>query len=166
MADDESYAAFLQRANQPPSVPSSSAETTAPSVDECVASKQPFLALLNDKLASLSTNTFVTETDSDFYATFISSSVLPSWSDDVGNFPAAKDLEGQVEGGRQGKMMSVEEWDSRGDYMAVVKAVKDVTKQNEAKIYTIQGRGGRFEVFILAKTDDGLVGVKAKGVAT
>lgn len=58
------------------------------------------------------------------------------------------------------------EWDSRGEYSAVIKAVKDVTKRKEVQVYTVQGRGGRFVVFILVKMEDGLVGVKAKGVAT
>jgi len=63
-------------------------------------------------------------------------------------------------------MLSVDKWDLRGEYTAIVKAVKEVTNRNEVRVYTIQGHGGRFEVFILAKMDDGLVGVKAKGVAT
>ena len=63
-------------------------------------------------------------------------------------------------------MLTVEEWDVKEDYTAVVKAVRDVTKQQEVKVYTVEGRGGRYEVFILAKMDDGLIGVKAKGVAT
>ena len=166
MADDASYAAFLQRANNPPSIPSSSTQTTASSLDEPITTKHPFLPLLNNRLANLSTKTFVTETDSDFYATFIPSSSLPSWSESTDKFPVAEDLEGQVNGGRNAEKMSVEEWDSRGEYAAIIKAVKDITKRKEVQVYTVQGRGGRFEVFILAKMEDGLVGVKAKGVAT
>ena len=60
----------------------------------------------------------------------------------------------------------MKEWDSRGEYKAVVEAVKEVTKSKEVQVYTVQGRGGRFEVFILTKMEDGLVGFKAKGVAT
>ena len=166
MADDASYAAFLQRANNPPFTSSSSTQTTASSLDEPTTSKHPFLPLLNNRLANLSAKTFVTETDSDFYATFISSSSLPSWSESTDEFPTAEDLEGQVSGGRNGEKMSVEEWDSRGEYTPIIKAVKDITKQKEIQVYTVQGRGGRFEVFILAKMEDGLLGVKAKGVAT
>ena len=166
MADDASYTAFLQRANHPPSPPLSSTETTNSSVKGSSPSKHPFLPLLNNKLANLSAKTFVTETDEDFHATFISSSHLPSWSDSPSKFPDAEDLETQVAGGRKGKKLSVKEWDSRGEYTAVVAAVKEVTKSKEVQVYTVQGRGGRFEVFILAKMEDGLVGVKAKGVAT
>lgn len=166
MADDASYAAFLQRANNPPSAPSSSTQTTVSSIDEPATSKHPFLPLINNSLANLSTKTFVTETDCDFYATFISSSFLPSWSESINAFPSAEDLESQVDGGRGGIMLSVTQWDSRGEYSAVIKAVKDVTKRNEVQVYTVQGRGGRFVVFILVKMEDGLVGVKAKGVAT
>ena len=162
MADDASYMAFLQRANKPLSAPSSSTSTTASSN----SSKHPFLPLLNNRLADLSSKTFVTETDTDFYATFISSSTLPSWSDSPSELPAPQDLESQVEGGRDGEMLSEKEWDSRGEYAAVIKSVKEITKRNEVAIYIVQGRGGRFVVFILAKMEDGLVGVKAKGVAT
>ena len=167
MADDASYEAFLQRANNPPqSIPSSATQTTASSINESTTSKHPFIPLLNNKLSNLSTKTFETETDSDFLATFISSSTLPSWLESTTIFPVAADLEDQVDGGRNGKIYTVEEWDKRGQYSDVVKAVKDITKRNDVRVYTVQGRGGRFEVFILAKMDDGLVGVKAKGVAT
>jgi activator of HSP90 ATPase len=166
MADDASYTAFLQRANNPPSPPLSSTETTTSSVKVSSSSKHPFLPLLNNKLASLSAKTFVSETDEDFHATFVSSSELRSWSDAPGKFPDAADLETQVDGGRKGKKLSLKEWDSRGEYKAVVEAVKVVTKSKEVQVYTVQGRGGRFEVFILAKMEDGLVGFKAKGVAT
>jgi hypothetical protein len=166
MADDASYMAFLQRANNPPSAPSSSTQTTASSIDEPNSSKHPFLPLLNNRLANLSSKTFVTETDTDFYATFISSSTLPSWSDSPSELPSAQDLESQVEGGREGTILSEKEWDSRGEYAAIIKSVKEITKRKEVAIYIVQGRGGRFVVFILAKMEDGLVGVKAKGVAT
>ena len=63
-------------------------------------------------------------------------------------------------------MMSIKEWDLRETYTAVIKVVRDVTKQKDLQVYTVEGRGGRFEVFVLAKMEDGLVGVKAKGVAT
>src|SRR5437667_1368855 len=129
MADDASYATFLQRANNPPSAPSTS--TQASSINEPSTLKHPFLPLLNDSLANLSTKTFVTETDSDFSATFISSSALTSWSDSTDEFPEAVDIEGQVEGGRNGEMMSIKEWDLRETYTAVIKVVRDVTKQKD-----------------------------------
>ena len=166
MADDAPYAAFLQRANSPPSAPPSSTQTRASFIDEPTTSKHPSLPLLNNRLANLQDKTFVTETDSDFYATFISSSALPSWSESIKEFPSAKDLENQVDDGHEGEISSVKEWDSRGEYTGIINAIKDVTKRNEVQVYTVRGRGGRFMVFILAKMDDGLLGVKAKGVAT
>jgi len=165
MADDASYLAFLQKANTPLSAPSDVTATTG-SLDEPVSSKHPFLPLINNKIGSLSSKTFVTETDSDFHATFISSSTLPSWSESTTAFPSARDLEDQVDQGREGKRTSVDEWDSEGDYAAIVQTIKDVTNRKEVIVYQVKGRGGRFEVFILTKVDDGLVGVKAKGVAT
>lgn len=75
-------------------------------------------------------------------------------------------MEDQVDQGREGKRTSVDEWDSEGDYAAIVQTIKDVTNRKEVIVYQVKGRGGRFEVFILTKVDDGLVGVKAKGVAT
>lgn len=164
--DDTSYATFLQKANNPPAAFSSSTRATASSADEHVKSEHPFLPLLNNKLADLSAKTFITETDSDFHATFISSSSLPSWSESTNTFPDAEDLESQVDGGRRGKVLTVDEWDKRHQYAAIMNAVKDGTGRDEVKVYIIHGRGGRFEVFILAKMDDGLIGVKAKGVAT
>jgi hypothetical protein len=166
MADDASYMAFLQKANDNTTAVSSTSSQRTASLDEPEASKHPFLPLLNNKLANISSRTFITETDSDFHAVFISSSSLASWSDDTDAFPSAVDLEGQVDGGRKGKKLSIMEWDPRGEYTAVVKAVKDITKRNAVQVYSVQGKGGRFEVFVLAKMDDGLVGVKAKGVAT
>ena len=166
MADDASFAAFLERANNPPSAPSTLSETTQSSLNEPNSSKHPLVVALNDKLANLSSKTLITETDEDFHATFIPSSVLPSWSSSSATFPSAEDLERQVDGGRNAEISSVEEWDTRSKYSSVVNAVKDVTKQNEVKVYTVDGRGGRYEVFILTKVNDGLIGVKAKGVAT
>ena len=166
MADDASYSAFLQRANNPPSPPLGSVETTTSSVKNPICSKHPFLPLLNNKIANLSAKTFVTEADEDFHAVFISSSDLPSWSESLNKFPDAEDLETQVVGGRNGEKLSVKEWDSRGEYTSIVDAVKEVTKSKEVQVYSIQGRGGRFEVFILTKMEDGLVGFQAEGVAT
>ena len=164
MADDDSYTAFLHRANNPPSVPSSSTATST-SLDVAPSKSHPFIPLLNNKLANLTSKTFTTETDSDFRAVFIPSSSLPSWSDSH-CFPDAKDLEKQVDGGREAEELSVKQWDEEGEYSAVIKAVKDITKRRDVAIYTVKGRGGRYEVFILAKVDDGLAGVRAMGVAT
>jgi hypothetical protein len=166
MADDASYLTFLQKANRPPAAPSSASETTASSLNEPTASKHPLVMSLNKKLANLSSKTLISETDEDFRATYIPSSVLPSWSSSSSAFPAAGDLESQVDGGRNAEMTTVEEWDSKGRYSSLVDTIKEITKQNELKVYTVDGRGGRYEVFILAKIDDGLIGVKAKGVAT
>ena len=166
MADDASYEAFLRRANQPTSGTSSVTETTASYADEPPIRKHPSLTLLNEKLASLSTKTFVTETDTDFAATFIPLSDLPSWSKSLNEFPSPQDLESEVDYGREGEILTVDEWDKRGSYETIVKAVKDIAKSDEVRVYTVKGRGGRFEVFILAKVHDGLLGVKAKGVAT
>lgn len=60
----------------------------------------------------------------------------------------------------------MKEWDSQKEYFGVVEAVKSVTKRNVVQVYKVKGKGGRFVVFILAKVDDGLVGVRALGVAT
>jgi len=166
MSDDASYLSFLQKANNPPPAASSTSETTASSINEPVSAKHPLVTALNDRLSNLSSKTLISETDEDFRATFISSSVLPSWSSISSRFPAADDLESQVDEGRNAELLTVEEWDVKGHYAAVVKAVRDVTKQQEVKVYAVEGRGGRYEVFILAKVDDGLIGVKAKGVAT
>jgi len=163
MADDASYTSFLQRANDPPPVPSTTATTV--STPESTP-KHPFIHLINDRVSSLSEKTYVTETDGDFYGTFVSSSVLPSWTDTPDRFPAAADLEGQVEEGHKARKMTEKEWDPRGEYSAVVEAVKIATNRNVVQVYTIKGKGGRFVVFILAKMDDGLVGVRALGVAT
>jgi hypothetical protein len=166
MADDESFMAFLQQANNAPQAPSNLSETTASSINESITSKHPLVTALNDKLANLSSKTLVSETDEEFRATFIPSSVLPSWSSSSSTFPAPEDLENQVDEGRNAEMTTVEEWDVKGHYSTVVSAVKQFTKQKEVKVYTVDGRGGRYEVFILAKAVDGLIGVKAKGVAT
>ena len=165
MADDVSYLAFLQKANKPASVSTSSTERTS-SINGPIKAQHPLLPLINNKLANLSAKTFTTETDSDFDAVFISSSFLPSWSSNQDVFPLATDLESQVDGGRNGRMLTVTEWDKSCDYTAVVKVVMDVTLRKQIQVYEIQGRGGRFEVFIVAKMDDGLVGVKADGVET
>jgi hypothetical protein len=157
--------AFLQKANHITGLSSTSSQKTA-SLDEPQKSNHPFLPLLNNKLANLSSKTFTTETDSDFHGIFISSSALPSWSETADVFPNAVDLEGHVDGGRKGKKLSVKEWDPNAAYTAVVMAVKDITKRNSVQVYSVQGIGGRFEIFVLAKMDDGLVGVRAKGVAT
>jgi len=166
MADDASYLAFLQKSNTATAVPSIPSSQKTASIDEPENSKHPFLPLLNNELANISSRTFITETDSDFHAVFILSSRLPSWSDGAETFPNAEDLESLVEGGRNGEKLSVREWDPRGEYTTVVKAVKDTTKRNVVQVYSVQGKGGRFEVFIVVKMDDGLVGVKAQGVAT
>ena len=164
MADDASYASFLQRANNPPRGPSSSTPTTVTTPSD--TPKHPYLHLVNDRISSLSEKTFVTETDSAFHATFISSSLLPSWTDTPDKFPAAADLEDQVEGGHKARKLTEKEWDPQAEYRSVMLAVKLATNRDVVQVYKVKGKGGRFEVFILAKVDDGLVGVKALGVAT
>jgi hypothetical protein len=164
MADDASYQAFLTKANKASSDPSTSSTASSSQTDD--VPKHKLIPSLNEKLANLSTNTFVTETDSDFIATFIPASALRSWSPSSNEFPAVEDLQLEVSGGREGETYTVEEWDKRGQYTNVIRAIQEVAKSQESKVYSIQGHGGRFQVFILAKVDDGLLGVKAKGVAT
>jgi hypothetical protein len=89
-----------------------------------------------------------------------------SWYQTKDQFPEARDIEEEVQGGRDAKKLAVEEWDSEGEYDAIVQIVKDVAERNEVQVYMVRGREGRFEVFILAKLNDGLIGVKAMGVAT
>ena len=165
MSDEVSYFAFLQKATKPVSASESSTEATD-LIDGPAKAQHTLLPLINNKLSRLTQKTLTTETDSDFHAVFISSSVLPSWSTNADVFPTAADLETQVNGGRNGRMSTIAEWDTRGKYSSIIKVVIDVSFRREVKIYTIQGHGGRFEVFIVARMDDGLVGVKANGVET
>ena len=89
---------------------------------------------------------------------------MPSWSSD--GFPDPKDLETQVEFGRNAEIMKVEDWDRRGQYGAVVDTIKKVVNKNDGMVYIVDEQGGRYEVFILVRLEDGLFGVKSKGVAT
>ena len=166
MTDDASYAAFLESANKPAKSAISDLETA--SVEPTLSKQHPCISVLNERLSELSLEdiVFVSETDSDFTATFIPSSSLPSWTANSDGFPFAKDLEGQVDGGWDGHSWSVEDWDYQNHYSAVIKAVKEATQMQTLRVYTIESHVSRFEVFILAKMDDGLVGVKAMGVET
>ena len=76
------------------------------------------------------------------------------------------DLERQVNGGRDAERLEVHEWHGKEDYVAVIEVVKEVIKTGDLRVYVIYGKRGHYVVFILTKMDDGLIGVRAEGVAT
>ena len=163
-ADIDSYDDFFQTAHTLYLTATSSASTVTPS-QELFVSHHHLMEDIEDKLAKLPSKAFATETNNDFTATFLHSAVLLSWYKMKGMFPDARDVEEQVKGGWNAKKIAVEEWDTNVDYNAIIQIVKDIAKRDEVQVYTVRGFEGRFEVFVLAKMNDGLIGVKAMGVA-
>ena len=163
-ADADSYGDYLQKRNAPDVTATSCASTITPSRD-LFGSHHHLTEDIEDKLGKLPSKSFVTEMNNYFTATFLHSAVLLSWHKAKDMFPDASDVEEHVEGGWGAKKISVEEWNSDGDYDDIVQVVKDVAKQDNVQVYKVQGRKGKFEVFVLAKIHDGLIGVKAMGVA-
>lgn len=113
--------------------------------------------LIDKKLANLSA--------SEFTSIWLHSAVLLSWCKTKDSFPEAEDMEQHVEGGWKAKKVAVEEWETSGDYTAIIQVVKDIANQDKVQVYTVCGREEKFEVFVLARLYNGLIGVKAKCLA-
>jgi len=69
----------------------------------------------------------------------------------------------QVEGDWDATQMAAEEWDNYEEYIDIVQVVKHAAKQDAVRVYIVQMCEGKFVVFILARVDNGLIGVKAVG---
>jgi hypothetical protein len=72
-----------------------------------------------------------------------------SWYRPNDRFPEAKDIKEHVEGGWDGKNITVE-WNMNGEYDAIVKVVKDVAERDEVQVYTVGGCEEKLSLFVLA----------------
>ena len=76
----------------------------------------------------------------------------------VGEFAKLVQAQGEVE------VLEVKDWDPRGEYDDVVEAVKKVGN-GVVRVYQV-GNGARVEYFVVTKSEEGVVGVRAKAVET
>ena len=166
MADDASYSAFLDKANQPTSSSSSDKPSTSnnrskfdpTSTTSSTQSAPPTIS----KLLSQSSGppTYTSETDAAFEPFFASysGSSLPS----AKQFREAIDeTDGQVE------ELKVKDFDPRGDYTEVVRAVEGAG-EGGVKVFRLEVSSTRVVYFVvtLARKEEGgkLVGVKVESV--
>lgn len=78
---------------------------------------------IKNKLAKLPSN--------ESSPTFLYAAVLLSCFWPKNRFPEAKNIEEHVDGGWDGKKITMEEWNTNGEYNAIVKVVKDVAERDE-----------------------------------
>jgi hypothetical protein len=63
-------------------------------------------------------------------------------------------------------ILDAEEWDPRGDYAYVIRAVQEAAEANEVKVYQIHHGRTRAEYYVVSLDSEGsrIVGLKAKAV--
>ena len=140
MSDDASYESFLDKANADTSASKQSskpATTTksTPATASSAADVPPALHKMNA--------TYTSDTDAAFEAV--------SLAED-----AFKDGEAEE--------MSVQEWDPRGKYAEVVRAVEGVVEGGQVKVYRVEKGRTRVEYYVLGVKGGRLVGVLARAV--
>jgi hypothetical protein len=72
------------------------------------------------------------------------------------NHPNPKDADVSI--------MDIGEWDSQGQYKALVDAVRKETKGSDVRVYRIARDGARVEYFVVGVEGGKLVGVKALAI--
>lgn len=176
MADDASYNTFLTRANQDPMSGHHQADTERSSTSQARGEFDPSStssasSAIPAPLRNISA-TFVSETDSDFEPVFFSyaSDALPN----VDEFTKVLGVKGANTG--KVEILSVRDWDPKGQYQDIVERVKQAGehargKRGEstdegAKVFRVEvdESGTRVEYYILSVGDRSLVGVVAKAV--
>lgn len=170
MADDASYATFLTRANQDPksghSEEVSSTSQARSKFDPSSTSSSS--TAVPEPLRDISA-TFTSETDSDFEPIFFSyaSHKLPDKDEFVKVLGIKGENAGRVE------ILSVEDWDPKGNYADVVDKVRRAgsetggkDKKGQVNVYRLEvdETGTRIEYYVLSVGDRSLVGVVAKAV--
>jgi hypothetical protein len=165
MADDASYDAFLNKANEPLSAQTQSSNSTSQShskydpTSSTSSVPKPIASLL-----SSAQPTYTSDTDSPFEPVFFSYSgdTLPS------ALEFKRCLSKSHSSNREVEQLSVEDFDPREEYKDVIGAVGQAGSEGKAdvKVYRVEVSKTRVEYYILAVAEGGrkLVGVVAKAV--
>lgn len=169
MADDASYQSFLSKANEPLSSQQQESTSTSSSRNKFDPTKTAGLDAAPEPIAKLLSGgaaapTYTSDTDAEFEPFFASYSgkSLPSAEGFAKSLGGAA-AKGQVE------VLSVEEWDRRGEYKEVVEAVRDSGDGGdgeEVKVYRLEVSSTRAVYFVVTLGERGgkLVGVKVESV--
>lgn len=168
MADDASYTAFLNKANQDPKSGARQDESQASTsqarskFDPTVSSGSSDPSSAVPKALQEISATFVSDTDSDFEPVFFSyaSTDLPSSSD----FQKCLGAKGEK---LHVTELSPQEFDPKGHYKDVIDKVKSAGHgegSNGVKIFRVELDKTRAEYYIVTIGDRKLVGVVAKAV--
>lgn len=165
MADDASYAAFLDKANADPKAGCSREESDSTSqartkFDPTSTTSQ--LEALPASLKSLPDITYTSDTDSPFEPVALSYAgiELPSADEFAKSLGAKGKTVGAVE------ELTIAEFDPRGEYEEVIEKVAQAasTKSVGVKVFRVEISRTRAEYYILTVGDRMLVGVVVKAV--
>lgn len=155
MADDASYGAFLQKANQGVS---SGGSNQPQSTSQARSKFDPTQSGASNgtvpKAIADIQATYVSDTDSDFEPVFFAYS--------GSGLPSPKDFEKCLNGKGSAEELKENEFDPRGQYKQVIEAVKSAGKG--VKIFRVEIGGTRVEYYVLTLGDGKLLGVVARAV--
>lgn len=176
MSSDASYLSFLNKANASEPLSASSTQQGAPSTSQASsrfdptrtasvdAAPTPIATLLSSKQPH-----YTSDTDSPFEPFFLTyaGEGLPTGAE-FGKCLSAGG-KGNVEGEVEVEVMEVGEWDARGQYAEVVKAVGESCEGGEksVKVYRLTVSGTRGVYFVVGREKGGkemLVGMKVEAV--
>ncbi|EXJ77181.1 hypothetical protein A1O3_10339 [Capronia epimyces CBS 606.96] len=162
MADDASYAAFLDKANADPKAGHEQSESTSQARTKFDPTTTSQLEALPASLKSLPEVTYTSDTDAPFEPITLNyaGSKLPS----VAEFEKSLGLKGKVTGSVE--ELTTEEFDPRGEYREIIERVAQAAKGKDVgvKLFRVEISQTRAEYYILTVGDRALVGVVVKAV--
>ncbi|KAH0544813.1 hypothetical protein FGG08_001042 [Glutinoglossum americanum] len=160
MSSDEAYTAFLDKANEIPlaggNISTQSAETKAAAVN----TNAPTALQSIDKY-------YISETDEPFVpaATIVPTvqallTLLTPITSATDEFRDLIDHKADI------SIIDTDDWDPRGDYVYIIRAVREAAGVCEVKVYKIHYDRTRAEYYVVSLDSDGsrIVGLKAKAV--
>ncbi|KAI9777332.1 MAG: hypothetical protein M1839_008940 [Geoglossum umbratile] len=147
MASDEAYASFLDKANEIPSAPRGDVSTATKAVDPNVPASLRSI----DKY-------YVSESDEPFVP------VSLKWTGK--GFPSTDELRDLLGHKAEVSVLNVDEWDPRGDYVAITEAVRNAAGTSEVTVYCVHHDHTRAEYFVVSldPASSRIVGMKARAV--
>ncbi|ESZ94443.1 hypothetical protein SBOR_5161 [Sclerotinia borealis F-4128] len=161
MASDEDYMAFLNKANEDPGAGTS---TTAGNYR-----KKAEYKTMDDEVdvpAVLVRATkdawYISDADEPFVVVALKNEGkgLP----DEETFAKLIEHPSPADAAEEIQILDIGDWDPRGEYRDIVKAVREACKGGDVRVYRVPGEGSRVEYWVVGVEGERLVGAKALGV--
>ncbi|OAA67184.1 Nuclease A inhibitor-like protein [Niveomyces insectorum RCEF 264] len=160
MADDDAYAAFLDKANQDPSAGNNKPASSSGAAAAASSTKNHQQNVPKSLVAATQDQFYISESDEPFEAV-----ALPLEGDSLPDEDTFLKLTGLPYAPASVSILDPYDWDTRGQYKALLDAVRTAGQGNDVRVYRVQQDSTRAQYWLVTTTNGGqLVGVKAKSV--